>query len=385
MHASCSICGDIFTGTDAEVLHSTPCGHIFHYLCLVEWLERSKTCPHCRAKVDEKKTVKLYFQLSNYPVKDSGTLENEVQSLKFQLSMKNMDLKKLTEEATEAKAVAKGLRSQLRKREEQIRSHETVVSALQDQIKILKIQMKSLTEAQMRADELQNKLEQYTRIEKILEGSTADAADALALMKDVSDPSILCSCISTLKKELYQYKEKARDLQNILKMKETKLASAVKKITELEEKKSILDRSLKKVQEDLTCTEKENENLKKTCKRLEEAIISPSGSESSSGNPRDKALRRFINEYPTPHLKISPTIELNVSTISNSTKNEESASPIMSQKEIKYKSLLTKRRLIPKISSDTDVQCFDGLGGHSKEITRTDRATLLNADRKSVV
>lgn len=166
MHASCSICGDIFTGTDAEVLHSTPCGHIFHYLCLVEWLERlffvsysslnfvricsiqrftekltylyvtvsqflenvfirniiqnvfsiyilfyrSKTCPHCRAKVDEKKTVKLYFQLSSYPVKDSGTLENEVQSLKFQLSMKNMDFKKLTEEATEAKAVAKGLR-----------------------------------------------------------------------------------------------------------------------------------------------------------------------------------------------------------------------------------------------------------------------------------
>lgn len=46
-------------------------------------------------------------------------------------------------------------------------------------------------------------------------------------------------------RELYQYKEKARDLQNILKMKETKLASAVKKITELEEKKSILDRSLK--------------------------------------------------------------------------------------------------------------------------------------------
>lgn len=68
-----------------------------------------------------------------------------------------------------------------------------------------------------------------------------------------------------------------------------------------------------------------------------------------------------------------------MSTISNSTKNEESASPIMSQKEIKYKSLLTKRRLVPKISSDTDVQCFDGLGGHSKEITRTDRTTLLNA------
>lgn len=46
-------------------------------------------------------------------------------------------------------------------------------------------------------------------------------------------------------RELYQYKEKARDLQNILKMKESKLTSAVKKITELEEKKSILDRSLK--------------------------------------------------------------------------------------------------------------------------------------------
>lgn len=71
---------------------------------------RSKTCPQCRAKVDERSIIKLYFQLSSYTVQDSGTLENMVQSLKFQLKMKDIECTKLTEETEKAKAQAKGLR-----------------------------------------------------------------------------------------------------------------------------------------------------------------------------------------------------------------------------------------------------------------------------------
>lgn len=40
----------------------------------------------------------------------------------------------------------------------------------------------------------------YDSLEKILKGSAADAADTLVLMKDISDPGILCACINTLKR-----------------------------------------------------------------------------------------------------------------------------------------------------------------------------------------
>lgn len=73
-------------------------------------------------------------------------------------------------------------------------------------------------------------------------------------------------------------------------------------------------------------------------------------------------------------------IDLNISTVSNPTKHDGSPpSPIRLFGEMKHKSLLNKRRLITKSTSDSDMQCYDGLGGHAKEVIRTDRATLINA------
>lgn len=71
---------------------------------------RSKTCPQCRSKVDEKNTIKLYFQLSSYPTQDTGTLENTVHNLKFQLKIKEIDVNKLTEEHDTMKKQIAGLK-----------------------------------------------------------------------------------------------------------------------------------------------------------------------------------------------------------------------------------------------------------------------------------
>ena len=46
--ADCSIClRDIYFGTE----RTTPCNHIFHRICLETWLNRSPTCPLCRARL----------------------------------------------------------------------------------------------------------------------------------------------------------------------------------------------------------------------------------------------------------------------------------------------------------------------------------------------
>ncbi|KAK8480798.1 hypothetical protein V6N13_046695 [Hibiscus sabdariffa] len=42
----CAVCLDEFFNGDE--ITSMPCGHVYHYGCIVEWLETSHTCPLCR-------------------------------------------------------------------------------------------------------------------------------------------------------------------------------------------------------------------------------------------------------------------------------------------------------------------------------------------------
>ncbi|XP_072989567.1 uncharacterized protein [Typha latifolia] len=47
----CAVCADVFEATaDARRL---PCGHVYHYDCVVPWLLRRNSCPLCRAPLPE--------------------------------------------------------------------------------------------------------------------------------------------------------------------------------------------------------------------------------------------------------------------------------------------------------------------------------------------
>lgn len=82
-----------------------------YYFSWISKRYRSKTCPQCRSRVSEEKTIKLYFQISaNQLSQDAGGLENELQNVKFKLTLQNLDIKKLNEENEKAKSQAEGLR-----------------------------------------------------------------------------------------------------------------------------------------------------------------------------------------------------------------------------------------------------------------------------------
>lgn len=40
MNVSCAICAELFRNQDAADLKVTQCGHLFHNVCLSQWLDR---------------------------------------------------------------------------------------------------------------------------------------------------------------------------------------------------------------------------------------------------------------------------------------------------------------------------------------------------------
>lgn len=127
MNVNCVICSDLFTPV-AEV-YLTKCGHMFHYTCLVSWLERcdgflanfcfsnywtsrKKTCPHCRNSVTEKSILRVYFNVADVDgvSEDVGTLVNKIDNLQFQITLNEKDIKQYKEKAKTNKNVKEGLR-----------------------------------------------------------------------------------------------------------------------------------------------------------------------------------------------------------------------------------------------------------------------------------
>ncbi|XP_024891633.1 E3 ubiquitin-protein ligase COP1-like [Temnothorax curvispinosus] len=97
MNIVCVICSDLLAPSD-DVFH-TPCGHIFHFACLIQWLKRSKTCPQCRDRTTEQTIRRIYFNFSNSDsiAEDAASLQNRIDTLILILKLKD-EIRKLTEE-----------------------------------------------------------------------------------------------------------------------------------------------------------------------------------------------------------------------------------------------------------------------------------------------
>jgi len=59
MRLQCSTCLDQMS--PEEDLGCTPCGHVFHLVCILRWLEHKKNCPQCRSAVEEGSLRKIFL------------------------------------------------------------------------------------------------------------------------------------------------------------------------------------------------------------------------------------------------------------------------------------------------------------------------------------
>lgn len=99
---SCIICWEAIKNKDTVV--AATCGHVFHKICLEEWLMKSKTCPHCRFSITSSQFHKIF-------------LESD-ENIESELEKANNSLKIMQEKVNENQAVLETLKNDIKEKNE---------------------------------------------------------------------------------------------------------------------------------------------------------------------------------------------------------------------------------------------------------------------------
>ncbi|XP_071534937.1 E3 ubiquitin-protein ligase TRAIP-like [Panulirus ornatus] len=416
MRAGCVICGDLFISS-ADI-SATPCGHTFHSLCLIQWIERSKSCPQCRQKATEKSLVKLYFDTSGADATqlDPDTLQQQIDNLKFQIRLKEQEIRTLKESTATLTKQNRALKEEYKTVESQVKVKETTNLALKTQLQFMDRITKEAQKAKEEAKSLRGQLKVLQDVEGIVSGTSEDVEEMLVSYTGNHDGTrSLATFCSILKKELNKtvedkkrFRDEASSLRNKIKEAKQKYTAAAAELNRLEQ-------TNKNMQDDVLSLERENTSLRKKVNALEQAICSPSGDKTNS------VLHRLIAESPAPaDLKRHRTISSDSEDLSitpevvhkmahfEKTKDDKNdplciqlSPPSQQQSQLSAKTVLSCRNplavtvnVVPptniqhhdifaknkpclkslgasqkassKVTSENDLIGYDGLGGHHK-------------------
>ncbi|CAD5119704.1 DgyrCDS8295 [Dimorphilus gyrociliatus] len=300
-NAVCVICSDFYDDfTDIAV---AKCGHVFHTTCLEQWLERRRSCPHCRQNIPSNSGYipKLFFQLGTEPEIDEATLKNQLSSVKAQLKGKEKEAKDAKEKLTQSIS-----NRQLDK--DRIASLERILDEERKKRQCLKDQVASLQECEVKAyhmtEELKNvkrKLKELVEVSNILDGIKSDKEIALSVENQGKDE--LKSWCLMLTKELNMKRKKSSEVSAKLEKMRREVVDAKKS---LRQKQLELDQSKKLIEdleENAKTLEERAESYKKKSEALSKAIDSPTETRSSFAH-------RLLKESPAPLQSQTEEIEL---------------------------------------------------------------------------
>lgn len=327
------ICGDLCVSSDE--VSSTPCGHTFHSLCIIQWIERSKSCPQCRHKATEKSLVKLYFDSGGDEsvIEDPDTLQHMINSMKFQVRLKDGEISKVKESNSKLNKQNKGLREECKTIMKQLGDKESTNLALKSQLKFMEQYKAEAEKAKQNASSLHNQLIKFQNVELILSGTAKDVENMMSSYSDSSESvRSLATFCALLKKELNKssedknrFRDEAAALRSKVKELKEMYSSAVKSLNKTEQVNKLM-------QEDALSLEKENRSLKKKVDALQKAVLSP------SGDMKNSVIQRLISESPAPlKLKRSHTSCIDeVIAVTPEVVKKKKAAELSSDDDIEY-------------------------------------------------
>ncbi|KAM8712760.1 hypothetical protein ACLKA7_013142 [Drosophila subpalustris] len=280
---------------------------MFHHNCLMQWLERSKTCPQCRNKCTTRNIIRVYFNLANLDVSriDVGSLQEQLDNANLAMKMKEQECHKVEAQMKDLKETQKKCLKTIAGLEQNLQKKDFVVSSYVAQIKLLKSDAQVVDQLRKENKSLKQQIHTMEGVSAIL---TASAADADRLLKNEANPHVLANWVSTLKRELRQCETKKTELRNVLKIVQNDLRKEMELKRKLEEQSSQLESDLYQAQEKI--------------KSLQAQTIDVDASNSSMGLNTNLVSLQLEDRRST----ISPTTKQNIKRI------EESTSPYLNIK-----------------------------------------------------
>ncbi|XP_012135512.2 TRAF interacting protein no poles [Megachile rotundata] len=265
MNIVCVICSDLLIPSD-DVFH-TPCGHIFHFVCLTQWLERSRSCPQCREKTTSHKIHRIYFNFSNNDtiVDDTCSLQDKLDKMNFQLILKQNELKQFMEKSETFEKQTAELKKEVYKLESELRAKKCTIDALKDQIKYFKQQNLEVEAKRQEIEQLRKEIETYKNVQTLLEASTEHVDE---IISRTAEPTALITYICVMKREMTVSLNKRKELRS-------KLRSVQQELTKVTTERNLLSEEQvkrKKLEEDLMICESEKMFLQNKVKELERNI-----------------------------------------------------------------------------------------------------------------
>ncbi|TDG51847.1 hypothetical protein AWZ03_001907 [Drosophila navojoa] len=219
----------------------------------------SKTCPQCRNKCTTRNILRVYFNLANLDVSriDVGSLQEQLDNANLAIQMKDKEQKKAEQHLRELKETQKKCLKTISGLETKLRKNEFTITTYIEQLRMLKTEVLVIDSVRRENKKLKEDISIFEGIASIL---TATASDTENLLSNESNPRVLASWVSTLKRELRQCETKKAELRNVIKTVQNDLRR------ELDSKRKLEDQ-VSQLESDLYRTQQKKENIK----RIEES------------------------------------------------------------------------------------------------------------------
>ncbi|XP_062552361.1 E3 ubiquitin-protein ligase TRAIP-like [Armigeres subalbatus] len=283
MNFSCTICTDIFVSS--VDVHVTPCGHAFHYACILQWLERSKSCPECRNKCIAKDLTKLYLNdVTNGDNRDNVTLRlQNLDNMKLSLREKDIKIKRLMKAEESHKGERNKLRKKIASLQGTIEGLDCVISTLRSEVWRLRGEQSEYEKAKEELEKMEKKMRLVRTIEFAIDSSSEETE---ALVASNSNRHTLAVLATSLKRELQASEFKREELRNQVKSCQNDLNKERKKYREMEDKLSTADSEIHDLRN-----------------RLDKTSKKPDDSDDNSDANIDDEVRKIL-ESDSPFLPI---------------------------------------------------------------------------------
>lgn len=273
--STCPIC----TEELKEDIVTTKCGHIFHELCITQWLKTKRVCPTCRTHATSKGLIKLFLNSNDDSFYVPKSQQAEVSDESFQNCIRlneqlNKKVTELNDSITKLKEAAEMKNKAYEDLVKAKVSQDREFSNMRQTCSNLRTKMKYMVEDADKTRQMEVKLNQLEREVKtmrglkiILEGSKEEVEE---LVDNTSDVQTMAHFIAGLKRDYASLQKSKTEVQSQAEDLQRKLSYSRVTAQTLREENDQLKSDKQHVEQDLSVAERKNDALSRRIGEFED-------------------------------------------------------------------------------------------------------------------